>query len=56
MKDLGFTEPPQAMKEFPQCMVLNDSISAYKNFYREAKKSFATWKSKVNAGLYQSAQ
>ena len=48
MKDLGFTEPPQAMKEFPQCMVKNDSISAYKNFYREAKKSFATWKGKVN--------
>ena len=40
----NFTEPPQAMKQFPQCMVEGDSISAYRNFYREAKKTFANWK------------
>jgi hypothetical protein len=39
-----FVEPPQAMKQFPQCMVEGDSISAYRNFYREAKKTFANWK------------
>lgn len=44
LKDTGFVEPPQAMKQFPQCMVKGDSIKAYKNFYIEAKKTFATWK------------
>jgi hypothetical protein len=34
------------MKQFPQCMVEGDSISAYRNFYREAKKTFANWKNR----------
>ena len=41
-----FVEPPQAMKQFPQCMVEGDSIKAYRNFYREAKKGFAKWKNR----------
>ena len=44
--DTSFVEPPQAMKEFPQCMVEDDSISAYRNFYIEAKKGFANWRNR----------
>lgn len=43
IEDKPFVEPPQAMKQFPQCMVEGDSISAYRNFYRVAKKTFAVW-------------
>ena len=42
----AFTEPPPAMKHYPQCIVPNDSIASYKNYYREAKASFATWKNR----------
>jgi len=38
-----FTEPPPAMKAFPQCIVEGDSIASYRNYYREAKSSFAKW-------------
>ena len=41
---ISFNEPPQAMKQFPECMVPGDSILAYRNFYRVAKKTFANWK------------
>ena len=43
LEDKGFTEPPQAMKKFPECMVEGDSIKAYKNYYIIAKKEFAKW-------------
>jgi len=38
-----FTEPPPAMKLYPQCIVKNDSIQSYINYYREAKAHFAKW-------------
>lgn len=38
-----FSEPPPAMKQFPQCIVQGDSVASYKNYYREAKASFAKW-------------
>ena len=44
--DSSFVERPQAMKEFPQCMVEDDSSSAYRNFYIEAKKGFANWRNR----------
>ena len=45
MPSLGKTTPvPQAMKEFPQCMVEGDTVQAYRNFYVVAKRRFATWK------------
>ena len=53
IKDKPFVEPPQAMKQFPQCMVEGDSISAYRNFYREAKKSFAVWSKRKIPDWYQ---
>lgn len=43
----GHTTPiPQAMKQFPECMVPNNSLQAYRNFYNVAKKRFATWKNR----------
>ena len=41
---LGHTPVPQAMKQFPECMVEGDTVQAYRNFYNVAKKRFATWK------------
>ena len=43
MKVLPFTEPPPAMKQFPQCIVPGDSVQSYKNYYVEAKIDFAKW-------------
>ena len=37
-----FTEPPQAMPD--DVKVLNDSITAYRQYYIKHKKGFATWK------------
>ena len=37
-----FTEPTQAMPD--DVKVLNDSITAYRNYYIKYKKGFATWK------------
>lgn len=39
-----FVQPPPAMKLYPDCIIPGDSIASYKNYYREAKASFATWK------------
>jgi hypothetical protein len=41
--DGPFTEPPPAMKAFPQCIVEGDSIASYRNYYREAKARMAKW-------------
>jgi len=38
-----FTEPPPAMKAFPECIIEGDSITSYRNFYWEAKRDFAKW-------------
>ena len=47
MPSLGHTTPvPQAMKMFPECMVEGDTVQAYRNFYKVAKRSFATWKNR----------
>ena len=41
--DKGFTEPPKAMgDEFK----VKDVIGSYRNYYRLAKKEFATWKNR----------
>jgi len=39
----GFTDPPPAMGQFPDCIVPGDSINSYRNYYKVAKKSFAVW-------------
>lgn len=43
ISDKSFTQPPPAMKAYPQCIVPGDSIESYRNYYREAKSSFARW-------------
>jgi hypothetical protein len=54
MPSLGKTTPvPQAMKQFPECMVKDDSVQAYRNFYVVAKKSFATWKERGRPSWYE---
>lgn len=32
-----------AMKQYPECIVENDPIQSYRNYYRVAKKDFAKW-------------
>lgn len=41
------TSLPQAMPEY--CKVENDSVGAYRKYYRMEKKDFATWSGKVNS-------
>ena len=38
-----FTQPTPAMKSYPHCIVEGDSLTSYRNFYWEDKKSFAKW-------------
>jgi len=40
---VGFTEPPPAMKAYPECVVEGDSVTSYRNFYWEDKREFAKW-------------
>lgn len=40
--DVGITEFPQAMQQYPECMVKGDPVQAYRNYYH-ASKSFAKW-------------
>ena len=42
----GLTEMPQCMPEY--CKVPGNPIKAYHTYYIHEKKSFATWKGKVN--------
>ena len=42
-----FTEPTPAMDE--SYKVKNDSLNSYKNYYRQAKKGFASWNGKINS-------
>jgi hypothetical protein len=53
--DIGLTEIPPAMKEFPQCIVKGDPIQSYRNFYNVAKKGFATWKKRPIPEWYVAA-
>lgn len=43
IKQEGWREPTPAMSHYPQCIVPNDSIASYKNYYVEAKAYFAKW-------------
>lgn len=37
------TQPTPAMKKFPQCIVKDDSVASYRNYYHEAKSHFNRW-------------
>jgi len=39
----GFSEPTPAMGHYPQCIVENDSITSYRNYYWEAKQDLSVW-------------
>ena len=41
--DLPYCDPPPAMKAYPQCIVEGDSVTTYRNYYKEAKSGFAKW-------------
>jgi len=41
---VDWSDPPPAMKLYPQCIVPGDSIQSYRNYYLDAKKHFAKWK------------
>ena len=43
-KNVGFQEPPQCMPD--ECK-REDTITAYRSFYRAHKREFATWKNQV---------
>jgi len=38
-----FVAPPPAMSSFPECIVENDSIKSYRNYYWKAKAGFCVW-------------
>ena len=46
LKRDGFTSMPQAMPDY--CKIVGDSIGAYRKYYINEKKRFATWKGKIN--------
>lgn len=39
----GRTPFAVAMKNFPQCIVPNDVVESYRNYYRMVKRTFAVW-------------
>jgi hypothetical protein len=41
--NLPFKDPPPAMKHFPICIVPNNSLHSYYNYYIVAKNYFAKW-------------
>lgn len=43
MVENEFTPWAVAMKHFPECIVENDVIQSYRNYYNVAKKDFAKW-------------
>ena len=42
----SFTQPTPAMGAYPQCIVKNNSIASYRNYYWEAKQTLAKWKNR----------
>jgi len=44
IQDVDFTSPPMAMGD--EYKIGNNVIESYRNYYREAKKSFVNWKNR----------
>tara|TARA_R110000782_G_scaffold181633_2_gene271927 strand:+ start:97 stop:669 length:573 start_codon:yes stop_codon:yes gene_type:complete len=42
IRDIGLTEFPQAMNQFPECKVEGNPVQAYRNYYHFTK-GFAKW-------------
>lgn len=39
----NFSEPPAAMGEFSECIVKDNAVESYRNYYWTGKRSFAKW-------------
>jgi len=39
----SMTEPPAAMSNYVECIVENNIVASYRNYYWKAKRSFAKW-------------
>lgn len=44
IQQMGRTPYAIAMKEYPHCIVQNNAIQSYRNYYNQVKSRFATWK------------
>jgi len=53
--DGEWTQPTPAMAHVPQCIVPNDSLQSYHNYYIEDKVKFATWKKREIPEWFQRA-
>lgn len=42
--DVGLTPVTPAMGHFPNCIIENNSVESYRNYYWEAKRNLAKWK------------
>ena len=53
--DAEWTEPTPAMSHYPQCIVPNDSLQSYHNYYIADKIRFAKWKKREIPEWFQKA-
>jgi len=53
IKNAPFTEPTPAMKQYPECIVENDSIASYRNYYLAAKQSISKWTNRPEPSWWQ---
>jgi hypothetical protein len=53
-KNVGLTPFAIAMKKFPDCIVPNDPVTSYRNYYIREKSRFAAWKLGNIPAWYQS--
>lgn len=42
-QDVEPTDPPAAMTQYPHCIVTDNIVASYRNYYWEAKKDFSKW-------------
>lgn len=40
----GLTPFAIAMKQYPQCIVPDNAVESYRNYYRDVKRNFARWR------------
>jgi len=45
LADSQFTPPPQCMPD--ECKIADDTIAAYRKYYKEKKSHIAVWKTKI---------
>lgn len=50
--DVDWKDPPPAMKQYPYCIVHNNIVSSYRNYYWEAKREFSKWTKRPKPGWW----